>query len=159
MSDIATELHLGMSLYRQGRLDEATAIYEMILSKAPQCADAWHVLGMIAIARKDHDRAFQLVSKALDFNPENPTFHQHMAVVHGRLGQFEEAVRHYRDVIRLDPSYAEAYFNLSRIVGFEPGDPFVEAIEHRLKEAENSNADRCFLHFAAGKYYDDIGQT
>jgi tetratricopeptide (TPR) repeat protein len=159
MSNIATELHQGMFLYRQGRLDEARAIYEMILSKAPQCADAWHVLGMIAIARKDHDRAFQFVSKALDLNPENPTIHQHIAVIHGRLGDFEQAAGHYREVIRLDPSYAEAYFNLSRIVSFEPGDPFVEAIELRLKDAENSDADRCFLHFAAGKYYDDIDRT
>lgn len=148
-----------MFLYQQGRLDEATAIYETILSKTPQCADAWHALGMIAIVRKDHDRAFELLSKALDLNPENPVIHQHIAVVHGRLGHFEQAVKHYREVIRLDPGYAEAYFNLSRIVSFEPGDPFVEAIELRLKEAENSDADRSFLHFAAGKYYDDIDRT
>jgi tetratricopeptide (TPR) repeat protein len=159
MSNIATELHQGIFLYQQGRLDEARVIYEAVLSKAPQCADAWHGLGMIAIVRKDHDRAFQLVSKALDLNPENPTYHQHIAVIHGRLGHFEQAVRHYREVIRLAPSCAEAYFNLSRIVSFEPGDPFVEAIELCLKEAENSDADRCFLHFAAGKYYDDIDQT
>lgn len=159
MSNIATELQQGMLLYRQGRLDEARAIHEMILSKAPQCADAWHVLGMIAITRKDHDRAFQLVSKALDLNPENPAIHQHIAVIHGRLGRFEQAIRHYREVIRLAPSYAEAYFNLSRIIRFEPGDPFVEGVELCLKEAENSDTDRSFLHFAAGKYYDDIGQT
>lgn len=159
MNTIATELHQGMFLYQQGRLDEAGAIYETILGKDPQCADAWHALGMIAIARKDHDRAFELVSKALDLNPENPAVHLHIAVIHGRLGQFEQAVSHYREVIRLAPGYAEAYFNLSRVVQFEPGDPLIEAIESRLEEAENSDADKCFLHFAAGKYYDDIDRT
>ena len=152
----AADLRRGMSLYQQGRLDEAGVLCETILGKDPQCADAWHVLGMIAIARKDHDRAFQLVSKALEFDQENSGIHQHMAVIHGRLGQFEAAVRHYREVIRLAPDYAEAYFNLSRIVRFEPGDPLIETIERRLEETGHSDADRSFLHFAAGKFYDDI---
>ena len=109
MSNITTELHQGMSLYQLGRLDEAKAIYETILSKAPQCADAWHVLGMIAIAQKDHDRAFQLVSKALDLNPENPDIHKHIAVIHGRLGHFEQAVRQVSEaVLRLDPDNVDA---------------------------------------------------
>jgi len=158
MNNIATELHRGMTLYQQGRLDEAGAIYGEILKGAPQCADAWHALGMIAIVRRNHDRALQLLSKALELNAENPAVHQHLAVVHGRLGRFEQAVHHYREVIRLEPGYAEAYFNLSRIISFEPGDPLMEAIERRLKEASNTDADLCFLHFAAGKFFDDTDQ-
>lgn len=159
MKSIPAELQRGMFLYQQGRLDDASAIYETVLSKDPQCADAWHVLGMIAIVRKDHYRACQLVSKALELNAENPTIHQHIAVIHGRLGNFEKAAEHYREVIRLAPDYAEAYFNLSRIVSFKPGDPFVDAIERRLKESEHSEANQSFLHFAAGKYYDDVDQN
>ncbi|MDJ0711836.1 MAG: sulfotransferase [Woeseiaceae bacterium] len=159
MNVTETELRHGMNLYGRGRLDEAGSIFESILSRDPGCSDAWHALGMIAIVRKDHDRAFEKLSKALGLNPENPEIHQHLAVVYGRVGQFEDAGRHYREAIRIEPGYAEAYFNLSRIVRFEPGDPLIEAIENRLEKPGISDEDKSFLHFAAGKYYDDIDKT
>ena len=156
MSDIAERLRLGKRLYAEGRLGDAAAVFDGILEESPECADAWDALGTIAIARKEHDRAFEFVSKALALEPDSPFVHQHLAVIYGRLGRFDDAVRHYRNVIRLDPGYAEAYFNLSRIVRFEPGDQFIETLEQRLAIAGLPDADRCFLHFAAGKYYDDV---
>lgn len=158
-SKIKLELLRGKRLYSQGRLDEARVTGEAIIGRAPECAAAWHLLGMIAIVRKDHDQAIQFLSKALKFDPIDPAFHQHMAVVYGRLGDFEKAANHYRTAIALYPGYAEAYFNLSRIVKFKAGDPFEGAISQRLNVDGGSEADRSFLHFAAGKYYDDIGET
>lgn len=153
------DLHHGKSLYQQGRLDEAGAVYESILGQDPQCADAWHGLGMIAIARRDHEDALHRLSTALQLDRDNPEIHHHFAVVHGRLGDFDTATTHYRDVIRLAPNHAEAYFNLPRITKFEPGDSFIDKVKQRIELKETADNDRAFLHFAAGKFYDDIQQS
>ena len=84
-------------------------------------------------------------------------YHHNLGAVLRVLGRFSEAEQHYCEAIRLRPEYAEAYFNLSAVKRFSVDDPVISAMTDQLRRTDLSIDDQCFLHFAAGKIYDDLG--
>ncbi len=155
-ADLKDRLERALALQKAGRLEEAGGIYTRILETEPDCADAWHLLGLIELERFRAPKALELIGRALELKPKSSVFHHNIAGALGQLGRLTEAEEHYREAIRRKPDYAEAYYNLSSNVKFAPGDPVIAPIEEMLRERNLDRADRCFLHFAAGKYFDDV---
>lgn len=145
-----------MELQRQGRLDEAEAIYQSILETQPDNIDALQLQGLIERTRNNYQRAHDLLHRALDLKPNSAILHHNYAGVCIALGDLKEAERHYRAAIQLQPDYAEAFYNLSRTVHFERNDPTFPALDKLLQRHDLSKEDRCFGHFAMGKMLDDI---
>ena len=157
--DIKERLGSGLALQEAGRLREAAEIYSAILQEEPREADAWHLLATIEIQRDQFEPALLLIEKAMALVPGRAIYHHNRAFIHGALGRMAEAEADYREALRLKPDYAEAYFNLSGVTRFEEGDPAFAAVEGLLQakgQGGLSSRDRCFLHFAAGKMYDDV---
>ena len=67
--DLAARLGQALALHRQGRLDEAEALYRAVLAMVPDSADALHLLGVIALQRRDFEAAVRLIGEALQLNP------------------------------------------------------------------------------------------
>ncbi|MCG8360255.1 MAG: sulfotransferase [Kiloniellales bacterium] len=156
-NDIRAKLQEGVALQKSGELLRAARCYSAVLETEPRNPDAWHLLGTIEIQRQNLEQAFGLVRKALAIDPENATYHHNLAYLMGAVGRLDEAVAHYRRAVALKPDYAEAYFNLSGSTKFAAGDPVLPAIQKLIKTPGLSDEDQCFLHFAAGKVLDDIG--
>ena len=155
--DLQAELQKGLALQKAGKLDAAERIYQDILTRNPLHPDALHLSGLIAADRQDSARARKLISKALELRPENGVIHNNMAGTLARLGDMELAETHYREAVHLLPKYVEALFNLSGIVKFTSDDPLFEQAAALLSAGGWSDKDLCFLHFALGKMFDDIG--
>ncbi len=77
---------------------------------------------------------------------------------HWALGDMVKARGHLKEAIRLNPDLGSAYSAYCRTQRFSRGDPFFQTVETRLRRGALSKEDRCHLHFAAGKMYDDIGE-
>ena len=144
-------------LHQEGRLDEAAALFAEILADDPDCADALYYSGVIATRRRDFAKAEALFARAVAVRPDNGAHHHDLAVMHGIRGRLELAEKHFREAVRLRPDHAESYFNMAGTVKFRRHEPLFDAVEALLARPDLSRQDRCFLHFAAGKMYDDIG--
>lgn len=99
--------------HRQGRLDEAAALYGALIAKQPRHADALNLLGVVALQKGDAEHAVPLIVSALEVRPETSDFHNNLGEAHRALGDIVAAEAQYREAVRLDPANADAHNNLA----------------------------------------------
>lgn len=148
-----------MPAYKAGKITaaQATDAYQQCLTIDSVRPNALHYLGILAMEGKHFLDAIGLISQAIALVPDRPEYHHNLATLLRLSGNFEDAEHHYSRAIRLRPSYAEAYFNFADTRRFKADDEMVRMLETQLEQTQDqSDEDRCFLHFAAGKIYQDI---
>ncbi|GCE07863.1 DUF5107 domain-containing protein [Dictyobacter aurantiacus] len=100
--DTEASYQLGMTLKRQGRLDEAVAaLYKSIWSATWQGTGAF-TLAQITSEKHAYEEALQLVEKALHWNAYNAKGYHLKAALLRKLGRQEEARLVVREAIRRD---------------------------------------------------------
>lgn len=157
MKDTASLLEAAMGLQINEKYAEAEDIYRQILKEQPGQPDALHLLGLVRDQQKHSKEALELIEKAISLLPKVASFHHNIAGIYRKTGQLEKAEEGFREAIRLKADYAEAYQGLAEMVRFEKGDPFIEILNQQLSNSKLSKVKRSYLNFAAGKYFDDIG--
>jgi protein O-GlcNAc transferase len=100
-----------LALHRQGRLDQAAALYEDILRREPQHFHALHCLGLIALTERQPARAAELLGSAILINPNDAAAVNHLGNALLELNQPQAAVEQFDKAISLKPDFAEAHFN------------------------------------------------
>jgi tetratricopeptide (TPR) repeat protein len=124
-SPAANLLSKAVAQHQSGRLSEAAALYEQVLSIEPGNAQALHNLGVVAHHQRRHEDAIVLIGKAIKLERENAGYHYNLGAAHHALAHFEEATVHYRRAVALKGDYAAAYFNLASAL--VPREKFDEA--------------------------------
>jgi tetratricopeptide (TPR) repeat protein len=99
--------------HRAGRLDEAAALYELILAGQPLHPDALHYFGVVCYQRGDNARAVELIGRAAGLIPDSPACHSNLAEAYRGLGKYQEAEASCRRALTLRPKYPEAMLNLA----------------------------------------------
>jgi tetratricopeptide (TPR) repeat protein len=102
----------GVTLHQAGRLNEAEAIYQLLLSNNPNDSDALHYLGLISYQRQRYPEAIKLIEAAIKINNKAPAFYCNLGNAYKALGQLDFAIVAYREAVRLDPQFQAAYSNL-----------------------------------------------
>ena len=100
-----------VTLHQQGRLGEAQALYETLLKSNARHADALHLLGVVAAQTGNHQRAADLIAKAIAINPGNAGYFSNRGNALLALKQYEAAIGCYDQAIRIQPDFADAYGN------------------------------------------------
>jgi len=100
-----------LALHQQGRLDQAELIYRQLLENEPTNADALHLLGVIAHQTGHHIVATEMIGRAIEINPNAPSYYSNRALSLHALKQLDAAVSSYDRAIALKPDFAEAYYN------------------------------------------------
>jgi tetratricopeptide (TPR) repeat protein len=154
---VVNALDEAVGLLKADRLAEASARFSQMHTANPTDARPLHYLGIVALKERDFHRAVSMIEKALRLRPNVAEFHHNLAAAYRVLGRLKDAEHHYRLALQLMPDYAEAYFNLSGVRRFSAGDPEPDKVAQLLSRDGVSESDRCFLHFAAGKMHDDMG--
>jgi tetratricopeptide (TPR) repeat protein len=97
-------------LARSGDAAGAVVHYEAALRLRPQWASAHNNLGVLYLGQRDFVKAITAFEGALASEPGNPGFAANLALAHAAqareleaAGRAGEAVRHYRDALRLWP--------------------------------------------------------
>jgi Flp pilus assembly protein TadD len=86
----------------QGRRDEALALMEALLERAPDNASLLNYIGYtLADAGRDLDRSLQLLLRAVEISPDTDYMLDSLAWACYRLGDYPEAWRHIRRALSL----------------------------------------------------------
>ncbi|GAB5389152.1 MAG: hypothetical protein Alpg2KO_21200 [Alphaproteobacteria bacterium] len=145
-----------VALHKAGKLDEAAHIYSGLVRADRNNADGWFGLGTIAAQRGKPSDAIIHFERSMAITGPKSAHHHNMAGAKVTLGRFAEAEAHYAEAIRLQPDYAEAYFNYTNSRKFSDGVELYDKIVEMLGKPGITDADQCFLHFAAGKVANDL---
>jgi predicted O-linked N-acetylglucosamine transferase (SPINDLY family) len=100
----AVLLNEAVALHQAGRLADAAARYRAILTRAPQHAEALHLLGLVKIASGDLAGGVASIRRAIAVQPGNPLFHANLGLAFLRAAQPADAVPSLRQAVALDPA-------------------------------------------------------
>ncbi len=128
-------LDQAMSHRVAGRFHEAEVIYRRLLTADEKNADAWHRLGLIALAAGQRDAARSCLRRAVAIQPENTQFQEELCgceslpndsleasnlnnegVAHAKSGRWTEALTTFQRAIELRPAHAGAHNNLGNVL-------------------------------------------
>ena len=106
-------LKQAIGLHQKGQTTEAQKIYEAVLKAQPKNADALHLLGVIAAQAKQHERAIELIGKAIAVNPKVASFYSNRSNALLEMKRSEEALEGFDKAIVLKSDFAEGHSNRS----------------------------------------------
>ncbi|MCA9127458.1 MAG: tetratricopeptide repeat protein [Planctomycetales bacterium] len=114
MPTIPEVLQHAVQLQNRGQLAEATRLYEAVLKVDPVQADALHLLGLIANAQKQYQKAVELIQQAISVSPPSAVFYGNLGVALRFAGRIDEAIEAYRQAISLAPDAPDTQFNYGK---------------------------------------------
>jgi len=110
--NVPQAMSLALQHHQAGRLTEAETLYRRIIDQQPDCADAWHLLGVIAAQAGKEREGIELMNRAVRLNPNSAVYYVNLSIALVKTQQSEAAANAAQNVIRLDPTNADAWNNL-----------------------------------------------
>lgn len=101
-----------LAQHRAGRIAEAAAAYQQIISINPKHGEAQHLLATILQDQGQLDQAIACYRKAIEAQPGSAEIHSNLGNALTSRGSPEEAAQHCRKAVALKPNFAEAHSNL-----------------------------------------------
>jgi predicted O-linked N-acetylglucosamine transferase (SPINDLY family) len=111
-NQIKQEIDSGIQYYRSGDYPAAEACFHQVLQWQQDNADAWHLLGIIAMQQGNYATAIERINYAIKLKPTDVNFRINLGNAFQELGQLEAAISTYQQVIQLDSSALDAHYNL-----------------------------------------------
>lgn len=106
-------LFRAQALARQGRGQEALALYDRAVAEAPDLAEAWFHRGNIQSALGRHEDAAASYTKVLARLPAHVNTLNNRAIALQALGRFAEAARDFEAVLEKAPQHRQALGGLA----------------------------------------------
>jgi Flp pilus assembly protein TadD len=134
--DLDVLMPLGAALSQSGRTREAIATFEKALSIDPTNAQAKANLGTVYLTIRDYAKARAVLEASLVLDPDVSRAHNALGVIAAETGRLDDAVRHWRRAVELNPYEWDTVFNLGKVLRKagrpEEARPFLERF---LKDA------------------------
>ena len=102
--EVRKTLQEAVDSHRKGEFSKALQLYQQVLDRDPNNADAWHLVGVIAVASKKYTEAASQVERALKLRPNAAEYHATMAQIQSELSDWNKADTHARNALALDAS-------------------------------------------------------
>jgi len=109
---VSQAFELASSYCQTGQTQQAENIYQQILLRDPDNAQAYSLLGILAVQAGNMERAIQLTRKAIEIDPDIANFHYNLGIMLKKQGRLAEAAASYRQAIALKPDFDNALYNL-----------------------------------------------
>ncbi len=112
-----TKFENGLSLYHDGKTNQAKSLLLEVVKEDPRRAEAYYYLGMMTIGT-DYEQAIDYLQKAIDLADTSARYHLMLgnaygrkaqkAGIFGKLGAASNCKEQYLAAISLDPKYTDA---------------------------------------------------
>ncbi|OGI18021.1 MAG: hypothetical protein A2255_00545 [Candidatus Melainabacteria bacterium RIFOXYA2_FULL_32_9] len=143
MLNTSEKFQKALELHYAGSIDEAELLYEELLGEMPQDDLLLSYLSLIAIDKKDFDKAINYTNQAISINPD-PKYYEDLANLYYDKKDFNKAIEAYLQVLTLDPNNHNILFNLG--LSFLSEDRVDEAIDF-FKKALSVNPDDAEIYY------------
>ena len=100
-------------LLHRGQFDSAKALFEDLVQKNPQDAEAHYSLGAIAGQQRRFEDAIRHLRQAVQLQPDALVALCGLGAAYKALGRFGEAEGTFREALRLQPAYPEVLLALA----------------------------------------------
>ncbi|MGH7274735.1 MAG: tetratricopeptide repeat protein [Nitrospiria bacterium] len=112
-SEFEVSHYQAMTLFQEGRYDEAERVFLQLLTHRPQgFADIYNKLGFIYQWRGELQKAADFFQKALNLNPKYTEAALNLAVTYNDMGRYDEAVKTFNraaSVVKAQPKSLDPY--------------------------------------------------
>lgn len=142
-------------LHREGKLDQAEAIYREIVRVDSADANGWHLLGVLCCQRGRTDDAIAHLARAIAINNSAPVFYWNLAIAQRAAGQIEQAIASLERVVQLEPSNSDAWFHMGSM--HHSAGQNDEAVVH-FRRAIQLKPDAANLHNSLGSALQSAGR-
>lgn len=129
--------NVALILVQQGKTDEAIKAVADARAQNPDDTGLLLTEADLYIKLNDLDSYKRVVNQALEKDPNNKDLIFNLGVVSSNSNQLEDAIKYYKKVISIDPSYFNAYLNLSEVM-LRGDDKFVDEM-NKLTTSEKDN--------------------
>lgn len=109
-------LSQALTLHQAGKIDEASALYQEILTKDPNNKYALFNLGQIAHTKKDYATAIERYNAALVVDPQFVSALYNGGLAYASNGDRANAIALLTKLIQIEPNNAPALFNLGTVL-------------------------------------------
>jgi len=110
--DLDLMYHLGTAFYYKRMYDEATALFQSVLSAKTDHHQAANYLGLTLLARGRCDEAVKAIARAVELRPSFADYHNNYGEALLEAGFCRRAVEELESALKHNIYYADAYFNL-----------------------------------------------
>jgi len=98
-------------LHEQGKIHEAKLAYEEFLIQNPDNAQAIHLLGIACYQLGELDRAYKLISRAINLQPDNAAFYCNRGLVLQQFNRAFDALVDYQKSISINSNNSASHNN------------------------------------------------
>lgn len=131
----------GLYLWKTGSLDEAEKLFKELHEKSPDSQTYSHV-GFILLENKKYDEAYEFNKSAMEYNDEDESIMDNMALSHYYKGEYGKALELYDKIMEKGTRFPVIYYNHA-ISLIASGD------KEKAKEQLNKALSFNFSHIAA----------
>jgi len=154
-SRLANKLRSAVKEHRSGNLAAALKVYNDVLAKSPNHADALHLKGLVVFQSGGTKEAETSIRRAIELRPGEKEFKANLAAVLLRQDRISEAEQTCRDVLRGDQAHTAALTHLG--TSLRRQSRLGEALQTFRAAAESSPDDAAVLCNLAATLI-DVGQ-
>jgi tetratricopeptide (TPR) repeat protein len=110
---VASQLEVGITFQRQGKLAEAEAVYRAMLTQSPNHAPAWHYIGLVKYQAGNLKEADAYMSRSLKIDGACANTWSDLGAVKLKSGDVESSIRHFARALELNDAHTDALNNLA----------------------------------------------
>jgi tetratricopeptide (TPR) repeat protein len=132
---------------RQNAIAQLRSLIEMYeeLGDFDRIHDAFFILGSVYDDDpNDADLAIEAYRNGLRLADWSAEAHNNLGVLYSQKGSMDEAVKEFREAIRLDPDYESPYHNLGKIYFYQRNEEIVRDFRQWIEEVPEASAKILF---------------
>jgi len=136
--------------------EKAENLYKEIIKINPSYINAITNYANLKFQLDQYEDAIELYNRALKIDDKIENIHYNMGLTYQSYGAFEEAKKHFKEMLKINPTATIADRLISRFTKYnQENTHFKEMIERSRIDNLNDNS-KINLYFALGKAYEDI---
>jgi len=147
-----TLTYLAECYEKTGDFDVARKYYQEAIELAPDFADPWFGLGIIALETGNPEESMIFLRKAVRLDDENPEIWYMLGKAHYAKEEKKAALRCFREALKIDVYYNEVWTDIGRIILYDgfilKALPYLEKAYKIIGDVPGLNylLASCYLH-------------